>query len=128
MALAGEHNADLTFLHVVDVNARAELGSADLLMRHLWEKATAQMQQLVSSLDARFKTETAIEEGLPWDEIVERSRDYDLVVLSRGRPRRIWNPFSHHTVERVTERAACPVAVVTEQNSDLIHQSHRLHS
>jgi nucleotide-binding universal stress UspA family protein len=110
--LASQFDAELTLLHVVDVNAQAESGSAEALMTRLREEGSAQLQRLAFSQQGKGEVQTVMEEGLPWDVIVEESRKYDLVILGQSNARRGWRLFSNHTAQRVTENAACPVMVV----------------
>jgi len=120
VAIANQCNATLTILHVIDINAQAEpdrCGSAEALMKHLWGEGSARMGQLAWSLCGRVEAQTAVQEGLPWEEIVERSRDFDLVLLGENRARKRWNFFSKRTARRVLENAACPVMLVRDHLS-----------
>jgi nucleotide-binding universal stress UspA family protein len=74
------------------------------------------MGQLAWSLCGQVEAQTAVQEGLPWEEIVERSRDFDLVLMGGSRGRKRWNLFSKHTARRVLENAACPVLVVHDED------------
>jgi nucleotide-binding universal stress UspA family protein len=115
VAIANQCNAALTILHVIDINAQASpqgFGSGQELMNHLWTEGSARMGQLAWSLCGQVEAQTAVQEGLPWEEIVERSHDFDLVLLGGSRGRKRWNLFSKHTAQRVLENAACPVVVV----------------
>ena len=115
VAIATEYDAELTILHVIDINAqpgRGELGSAEALMDRRWTQGSAQMGQLACSLRGAAAAETLIKEGLPWEEIVEKSRNFDLLFVGEAASRRRWGIFSAHTGKRVFEKAACPVIVV----------------
>jgi nucleotide-binding universal stress UspA family protein len=115
VAIANQCGAVLTVLHVIDVNAQAgpgESGKADRLMKRLWDESSSRMGQLAWSLSGRVEARTVVQEGLPWDEIVEMSRDHDLVVLGKSQAKRGWKLFSPHTSRRVIDQAACPVMVV----------------
>lgn len=117
VALAGQCLASLTLLHVIDINtqyAGAESLPAAEMMKRLWEKGASQMSNLASALSEQVETQTALEEGLPWEQIVERSRQADLVILGRDKPKPVWKLFSKHTAQRVIEHAECPVLVVRE--------------
>jgi nucleotide-binding universal stress UspA family protein len=113
-ALAEKCGATLTVLHVIDVNAPATLGTAAELMRSLWAREEMEMARLMARLSGRVAARTEVEEGLPSEVIVEKSREFDLVILGRKRSR--WNPFSRHTVQRVARKAACRVMVVEEDD------------
>jgi nucleotide-binding universal stress UspA family protein len=112
VALAGQCGAVLTILHVVDINAPAQWETAAHLMQRLWTEGSAQMAQVAASLDGRAMAQTMVQEGLPVEEIVERSRGFDLVVLGRSRDQGRLKLFSKRTAQRVSKRAACPVMVV----------------
>ena len=120
VTIAHQCDATLTILHVIDINAQAEpnhCGSAQDLMKHLWGEGTARMSQLAWSLCGRVEAQTAVQEGLPWEEISEKSRDFDLVVLGEDRGKKHWNFFSKRTAQRVLSNAACPVMLVQDNRS-----------
>jgi nucleotide-binding universal stress UspA family protein len=102
-------------LHVIDINpsaAATESLPAKELMQRLWEKGFREMGQLAFSLSGRVQAQTLVEEGLPWEQIVNKSRAFDLVVLSKADAKPGWKLFSKRTALRVIENAACPVLVV----------------
>jgi nucleotide-binding universal stress UspA family protein len=71
------------------------------------------MDQLVLSLAGEpIQLEFLIVDGLPPEEIVKRTPDFDLVVLSRPRVKPVWRLFSKKTAQRVMDRARCEVLVV----------------
>lgn len=112
--LAQQWDAELTVLHVIDINAQSAGGEslpANQLMSHLWQRGFEKMGRLVFALGGRVHAQTSVEEGLPWETIAEKSAGFDLVVIGRTREKKHWNPFSHRTVERVLENAACPVII-----------------
>lgn len=114
VTVATQCQAALTLLHVVDINAQPgpdEPARGEALMKHLWAEGSARVGQLASSLCGQVEAHTLVTEGLPWEVIIVRSREFDLVILgksSNGRSRL----FSHHTIRRVLEGAGCPVMVV----------------
>jgi universal stress protein A len=116
VALARQVNANLTLLHVIDINAQAsseQPGDAESLQQRLCEEGFAQMGRLAWSLASQqIETQTLIVEGLPWEQIVEKSQGYDLLVMPKPGAKPYWHIFSRHTVRRVIEMAQCPVLVV----------------
>ena len=117
-ALADQCHAALTILHVIDINAQpaaGRSGRATDLMKDRWAEGAAQMRQVAESLSGRVEAQTALEEGLPWEQLVERSAEFDLLVLGRSRTKKAWKVFSRHTAQRVMDHAACPVLVVQPQ-------------
>lgn len=115
VAIASQCDAELTILHVIDVNAqpaRGESGIAGDLMQRRWDRGSEQMGELALSLRGQVHSQTVLEEGLPWETIAERSRDFDLVILGKAADRSRRRLFSQHTAQRVVENAACPVMVV----------------
>jgi nucleotide-binding universal stress UspA family protein len=117
MAIANQCNAELTILHVVDINAQAapgESGIAEDLMQRRWGEGSEQMGQLALSLCGQVEARTMIEQGLAWETIVEKSRDFDLVILGQNSGRSGRKLFSQHTGQRVIANAACPVMVVPD--------------
>jgi len=116
VSIANQYKAALTFLHVIDISEQVESGTAQELMKRLSEEGSVQMEKLVSSFSGQVEAQTLLEEGLPWEVIAEKSKDFDLVILGKSRGRN-WNFFAKHTVRRVVENAACPVVVVQESVS-----------
>lgn len=114
VALGSQCEVSLTLLHVFDINtAMAGAGeSVQVLMRRLWVEGLTRMEGLASSLKEIVEVETLVQEGLPWEQIVEQSRNFDLVVMAKGWKRRGFKLFARHTLERVLEHARCPVLVV----------------
>ena len=111
VALANQCGATLTILHIIDINPQGA-GTADNLMKGLWSEASAEMGRLAWSLCGQVEAQTMLQEGLPWEEIVEKSKDFDLVIVGKSRANKRWKLFSKHTAECVAENAACPVMVV----------------
>src|SRR5207302_620402 len=77
VARANQCQAVLALLHVTDINTQAEFGPAEDWMKRLWQEGSAQMAQLAGSLADRVKAQKMIEQGLPWQTIVAKSRDFD---------------------------------------------------
>jgi nucleotide-binding universal stress UspA family protein len=117
VALANQCRAALTILHVIDVNTQSSSGTAEEVMTRMWNEGFARMGQLAGSLAGQVDAQTILEEGLPWESIVAKSRDYDVVVLGQDGRKRGWGLFSKHTVERVLEESACPVLVVRDESA-----------
>jgi nucleotide-binding universal stress UspA family protein len=120
MALAAERGADVALLHVIDINAQLEPSASDGAegpMGRLWSEASARLKRWASSLGGPVKVCTILAEGLPWEEIVEQSRHFEVVILGRGNAKRTARFFSRHTSERVIANASCPVIVVADPNS-----------
>lgn len=112
VAIARQCRAALTVLHVVDINAASESGPAESLMKRLWDESSSQMAHLACSLAGQVDAQTMLVEGLPSDVIIEKSSEFDLMVIGKSRGTRRWNPFGKHTARRVIENAVCPVVVV----------------
>ena len=58
------------------------------------------------SLCGRVDAQTAMQEGLPWEEIVNKSWEVDLLVLGRSPARANGRLFSQQIVQRVIENSA----------------------
>jgi nucleotide-binding universal stress UspA family protein len=120
VALAVERGADVALLHVIDINTQLEPSASDAAegpMERLWGEATARIKRRASSLGSAIKVRTILAEGLPWEEIVEQSRHFDVVILGRDSCKRPARFFSRHTSERVIANARCPVIVAADPNS-----------
>ena len=117
LALTLQWGTALTVLHVIDVNSGCATGAAEDLMRKLWEKAFEQMGRLASSFPREIEVHTSLEEGLPCEQIVEKSREADLIILPKNNGKPGWNLFSKRTVEAVVEEASCPVMLVCPGSS-----------
>jgi nucleotide-binding universal stress UspA family protein len=116
--LSQEWSAELTILHVIDISAQSAEGEslpAAQLMSHLWRKGFERIGRLAFLLSGRVHAQTVVEEGLPYEVIAEKSHDFDLVIIGRARRKTHWNIFSHQTVQRVLQNAACPVIVAPER-------------
>jgi nucleotide-binding universal stress UspA family protein len=119
--LANQGAVSVTLLHIINVNppdSAAWAGPAQTLMERLWTEGFAQMDRLARFLAGKqLELRTIVEEGLPWEQIVERSLGFDLIVLGKD-PARRWKFFSQHTVQRVTKEAGCPVVVVSGRRTN----------
>src|SRR5690242_21932696 len=73
--LAGQCEAAVTILHVIDVNAQVDAESANQLMQRLWEQGSEAIGRLAWSVSGQLEVQTVIEEGLAWDAIVQKSRN-----------------------------------------------------
>ena len=114
--LAGQCDATVSLLHVVDVNspaAFAHCGTADELMGKLWATGVFELRRSAEALaQSQIWIRTQIVEGFPAEAIIEHSSGSDLLVIAEPRPKSAWSLFSKHTVRRVIEQAQCPVEVV----------------
>jgi nucleotide-binding universal stress UspA family protein len=120
VALARQCDATLTVLHVIDISAQSVEGErppAAELMRRLWKRGFEEMGRLAFSLSGRVTARTVVEEGLPCEVIIEKSGDFDLLIIGRTCPRTSWGWFSHQTMQRVIQNAACPVIVAPESQT-----------
>src|SRR4029077_4514248 len=101
-------------------------GSAAGLMARQRDDALTRMGRLTRFLAARNIESYAVsEEGIPWEEIVEQSRAFDLMLLAREKPR-TFRLFSQDTVHRVLANAHCGVMLVSEL--DGAHDKPAAHS
>ncbi len=115
-ALANQCNATVTILHVVDISAQGAYGTAEELMRQAWHNGATQLGQLAWAYSGTVQAQTLLAEGVPWDVIVEKSHDFDLLVIGRPRSKGMWSLFSHHTAKGVADKAACPVILVNQED------------
>ena len=117
VSLATQCQAALTILHVIDINMQSAHGLPDAdSMKRLWEAGFQELGKLAFALNGRVDAQTAVEEGLPCELIIEKSRGADLLVLGKPGPKPGWKLFSKHTAQRVIEHAACPVILVQDRN------------
>src|SRR5262249_44689669 len=112
VALANQCDAVLTILHVIDINTQSQSETAEQMATRLRADAFARMGELAGSLCGQVNAQTIIEDGLPADTIIEKSLDFDLLILGLGGPKSGWQVFSKHTVEHVLKESACPVMIV----------------
>lgn len=113
-ALAHQCRAALTILHVVDIGSQSQAESAKEFMRRLWIDGSSQISQVPQRLGIRSDVQLVLEQGLPWEIIVEKSAFFDLIVLGASPKKRV-KVFSRRTAERVLKGARCPVMVVNNQ-------------
>ena len=114
VTLAEKWGAELTLLHVIDINAQsaeAESLPAEQMMSRLWQKGVEGLARLAFVLNGRVHAKTVIEEGLPCELICEKSAGFDFLLMGKTRPKPAWKLFSRQTVQRVLQNAACPVIV-----------------
>ena len=117
VSLATQCQADLTILHVIDINMQSAHGlPAAESMKQCWETGFQEMGKLAFALNGRVDAQTTVEEGLPCEQIIEKSREVDLLVVGKPGPKPGWKLFSKRTAERVIEHAACPVIVVQDRD------------
>jgi nucleotide-binding universal stress UspA family protein len=116
VALANQCDATLTILHVIDINAPDQAGEAEDLMKRLWSEGSRKMAQLACSLAGKVKAQTMLAEGLPAEVIIEKSSEFDALVIAKSAGKRGLKLFSKHTARRVMENAACPVMVLHQQD------------
>ncbi len=113
--LVSAWEAELTLLHVIDINAqpaRGEVGTAQQLMHRVWSDGMFQMSCVAKDLSNRVNAKPLLLEGLPWEQAVDQSRRFDLLVLGVPRTKQVWNFFSRGTAQRIIRNALCPVLVV----------------
>ena len=115
VALAHQFHAALTLLHIIDVSKQSSLGTADEFMQTLWAEGSAQINRVAGGLSGETEAQTMLEEGLPWEVIVEKSTDFDLLVLGQRCSRSLGKFFCANTVRRVLKDSGCPVMVVPAQ-------------
>jgi nucleotide-binding universal stress UspA family protein len=117
VALAGEWQATITVLYVVDLNLHTPPtgpANSEQLKAGLWQDGLGNLGQvLVGLMGKGVEVETLVREGLPREEIVRAALDHDLIVIGR-RAKSFWQLFSRQTVKGVLDGAPCPVLVVGE--------------
>jgi universal stress protein A len=115
VGLVSAWEAELTILHVIDINAqpaRGEVGTAQQLMSWVWSDGISQMSGLVKDLGNLVNAKPLFLEGVPWEQAVDQSRRFDLLVLGVPRTKQVWKVFSRGTALRIIRDALCPVLVV----------------
>ena len=116
-ALGKQYNASITILHVIDVLTPCCTGNATGFMRQLRAEASQKMSQFSRSVSA-VPPNVLITEGLPWEEIVSESENFDLLIIAKDGCPKAWTCFSQHTLQRVVEQASCPVLTIPEHASE----------
>ena len=109
VSLARESQATITLLHVVDIACSCDLGPAQEHMLTLWKTAATKMDQASGSFNGAVAVQTLLTEGLPWEEIVHHSQDFDLLVMARSSTKKQSRCFSQHTCQRVLKNTHCSV-------------------
>jgi nucleotide-binding universal stress UspA family protein len=117
--IARRCQATITLLYVVDVNFHIPpTGPVDAnkLRAELRQEGREKLAQMVLGLaGAGVEVQTLIRQGLPWEEILDTARQYDLVVIGKHKPQPFWHLFTRQTVKGVLEATPCPVMVVRER-------------
>ncbi len=112
-------NAEVTILSIVDVGSMAyavEAGKNALEFKYNEKAADAAVQKIARvGKDMGLQVKTLIRQGSPANEIIEESKNHDLIVMgSLGR-----TGLSHlimgSVAEKVVRFASCPVLVVRKK-------------
>ncbi|MCC7376658.1 MAG: universal stress protein [Verrucomicrobiales bacterium] len=125
-AFAKQFDADLTFLHVIQVNyAYGEFGAIDFtaLEREMRGGAEKELKELVSAAVAEgVKAHSLVREGSPAKVIAEVATELrsDLLVVSTHGYTGLKHVLMGSIAEHVVRYAPCPVLVVRQQQNDFV--------
>jgi nucleotide-binding universal stress UspA family protein len=127
LSLAGENDARITLLHVVEsvpgeTGARLYLAVPEIgpLRHELMEQARARLREAVPDTARDFcDVGERVEAGTAWREIlrVAEEMDADLIVMGAHARGPIGRVIFGSTANHVVRQAACPVLVVRETKS-----------
>jgi len=128
LSLAGENDARITLLHVVEsvpgeTGARLYLAVPEIgpLRRELKDQARARLRQAVPDAARDFcEVNERVEAGTAWREILDAAEemDADLIVMGAHAHGPIGRVFFGSTSSHVVRQAPCPVLVVRETKSE----------
>ena len=126
--VAERFGAQLLLLYVIETNALpAELGYVPSEVKRAGidsaEKALEELaQRTEQALGTHFARQTAVRNGIPWQEITVAAQalDVDLIVLSTHGYTGIKHILMGSTAERVVQHAPCPVLVVREREREFL--------
>jgi len=114
VAIARRDSAQLTLLHVVDINGLApEAGSikGGEFMDRQRVDGFSRLRDWANSISATgLAVVPIVLEGLPCDQILACAKSHDLVVLARSKRRRRWRWFARRTWSAVV--ADCPSSLM----------------
>lgn len=125
-AFAKQFGAELTFLHVIQVNyAYGEFGAIDFtaLEREMRGGAEKELKDLVASTVADgVKADSLVREGSPAKVIAEVAAELgvDLLVISTHGYTGLRHVLMGSIAEHVVRYAPCPVLVVRQQQHDFV--------
>ena len=121
--LAKKFSARLTLYHVLH-HVLPTLVDVPLGV-NLWPEecgttATSRLRELATSLGADVHSEVAVEEGVPWDSIVNRATKTgsDLIVMATHGRTGLKHALLGSVAERVLRHAPCSVMVVRHRAID----------
>jgi nucleotide-binding universal stress UspA family protein len=116
LELASLMNAEVTALSVLDVGSMAYAARGPSLAdvyTYLEESAKAAVDAVKKEGEALgLKVETQIRKGSPGNEIIDASKDYDLIVMGSIGRGGIARLLIGSVAERVVRFASCPVLVI----------------
>lgn len=126
LALAKEHNGDITLLHVVFTNfATSESAGIDYvaLTREMRAKALRELQALAADeVHGEAIAKSLVRAGSPTAEILgtAASMPADIIVISTHGRTGIRHVLLGSVTEHVVRRAPCPVLVVREHEHECL--------
>ena len=125
--LAKQHEADLTLLYVLPAPAYAAGDYGGLPTGGLEDEMRASSRRELAALavdevERQVPTDVVIRSGSAANEIMNlaRSLPADLIVISTHGRTGLPHVFLGSVVERVVQRAPCPVLVVREEEREIV--------
>jgi universal stress protein A len=121
--LAGQFDAELTLLHVVQPYPPAlEMPPVD---PYMIQDAEQEMKAFRGIVGDAVSAKTVLRTGTPCVEIVEAAKELgsDLIILSTHGRTGLAHVFLGSTTERVVRHAACPVLIVREREHEFVETS-----
>ena len=124
--LARQHGASLTLLYVVPpIHVPGEFGVVDTTSAEMamCEAGTGQLRTLASEqIGQTVPYETAVRLGSPVIEILDvaKGQNVDAIVISTHGRTGLKHVLLGSVVERVVQRAPCPVLVVREREHEIL--------
>lgn len=125
-AFARQFSAQITFLHVIQVNyAYGEFGAIDFtaLEREMRASAQKELQHLLTTArEAGLNAEILVREGSPAKVIAEVASELssDLILISTHGYTGLKHVLMGSIAEHVVRYAPCPVLVVRQQEKDFV--------
>jgi nucleotide-binding universal stress UspA family protein len=120
IVLAKTMKAELTAMSIIDFGSMAYLtegpGMTDVFS-YLEEEANAAVGQVLQEgQKAGIAVKTIVRKGAPANEIIEASKDYDLIVMGTLGRTGLPHLLMGSVAEKVVRFASCPVLVVRKKD------------
>jgi nucleotide-binding universal stress UspA family protein len=127
LPLAEKFNAGITVIYVVEPAVfPSDFGFGQMsfpdVEKEMYEKAEAELRQIVADLNTKVKVKPVIKSGIPFVEVTTFASDEqaDLIIIATHGRTGVEHILFGSTAEKIIRKAPCPVLVVRAEEHDFI--------